>query len=593
MTTPLMRQHLGVLALFCLLTAVMVHPLVLHPASLTAGWEGDNTFCIRQFWWVKRALVDLRISPFVDPGTYYPEGHEIANGELFPATTIPAIPITMLWGPVVAYNLTLLFTFVMTGFGTYIWIRRLTGSAAAGIVAGIVAAFLPYRFAHLPGHLHMVSTHWMPWVLYAFERFLERKRLSRAVVLGACVAMVALSSWYYAYAVALMLPVYAIVRSRPWREHWNLDWWRGMAAAGAMAAVMVVPLIWPYLQLRARGGLTRELAEMESWSLNFYAFFIPNRLNPAWRSWVEYWFPQEDGQWVERGVALGFTALALALVAFVARRRHRAIYALVAVWVVSFLIALGPTLRFGDRQVIVPVPRPVVAAVLRAQALVPERARMGPALRTQLLTEQVMAVPMPAMFLYAYVPMTSGMRVMTRFGIWTGLMTAGLAGWGAWLLIQALQRRFGYEQIVSVAVVAVIGSLVLAESRSGIETLPLRPRAMDLWLAEQPPRSLVELPMDQSQRPLQDYYKTVHGQPTAFGPIGDGFYPPIYEQRKNALADFPSPASVAALREWKVGYLLFTPSQILDWPRLQQRVAATPGLTFDREMDGVVLYRLD
>ena len=36
------------------------------------------------------------------------------------ATTVPAIPITMLWGPVVAYNVTLLFTFVMTGFGTYI-----------------------------------------------------------------------------------------------------------------------------------------------------------------------------------------------------------------------------------------------------------------------------------------------------------------------------------------------------------------------------------------------------------------------------------------------------------------------------------------
>jgi hypothetical protein len=63
---------------------------------------------------MKRAIVDLRQLPFFDPSSYFPVGHNVVNGELFPATTIPAIPITALCGPVVAYNMTLLFTFVMT-----------------------------------------------------------------------------------------------------------------------------------------------------------------------------------------------------------------------------------------------------------------------------------------------------------------------------------------------------------------------------------------------------------------------------------------------------------------------------------------------
>ena len=582
-------QHLAVLSLFCLLTAVMVNPLVRDPANLTAGWEGDNTFCIRQFWLVKHAVVDRHTSPFFDPTSYYPVGHDTANSELFPATTFPAIPITIKWGPVVAYNVTLLFTFVMTGFGTYVWIFRLTGSAAAGIVAGVVAAFLPFRFAHLPGHLHMMSTHWVPWTLYGFDRFLERKRLTRAVALGLAVALVALSSWYYAYAIGLMLPLYALVRSRPWREHWNADWWRGLTAAAVAAALPVLPFAIPYMQLRSRGGLTRGLAEMESWSINFYDFFLPNRLNPAFTAFVRYWFPQEDGQWVERGVALGYTAIALALIAFARRRRHRPIVALLAVWGASFLIALGPTLHSGDRQIVVPVPRPIVAVAAKTLPLAPSLARV----RAEILNQQVLAIPMPAMFLFVFVPMTDGMRVMARFGMWTGLMTAGLAGWGTYLLIEAVHRRVGNRRLVSIVMVTALSGLVLAESWSEIVTLPLHPREVDRWLAQQPQDAVIDLPLDQSQRPLQNYYKTVHGHPTVFGPIGDGFLPAILDERKATVAGFPSTTSVRALRDWRVRYVLFTPSEIPDWPQLKQKVDGTPGLRFAREVGGVLVYVLE
>jgi hypothetical protein len=582
-------QHLGALGLFCLLTGVMVTPLARDPVTLTAGWEGDNAFCIRQFWWAKRAIVDLRASPFFDPSSYYPVGHTIVNGEMFPATTFPGIPLTALWGPVVAYNVTLLLTFVLTGFGTYLWIARLTGSAAGGIVAGVVAAFLPFRFAHLPGHLSMVSTHWMPFALYSFERFLARKTSARAAVLGVCVAMVALSSWYYAYAVGLMLPVYALVRSRPWREHWNAEWWRGLAVAAASAALLVLPFLIPYLGLRSRGGLTRGIAEMESWSINFYDFFLPNRFNPAWAEFVLRWFPQEGTQWVERGVSLGYTALALALVAFFARRRHPAVQAILAVWALSFAVALGPTLHSGDRPILVPMPRPVTA--LAAKVL--ERSPSLERVRTDILNHQAFAIPMPSLFLFIFVPMTNGMRVMARFGIWTGIMTAGLAGWGTYLLLERMRRRFGDRRVISIAVVTALCALVLAESRSEISTMPMTPRGVDLWLAQQPPDvAVIDLPLEQTFRPLQNYYKTVHQHPTAFGPVGDGFMPPIFEARKAAVADFPSTASVAALREWRVRYVLLTPSQIPDWPAFKQKIEASPGLRFDREIEDVQVYAL-
>jgi hypothetical protein len=509
---------------------------------------------------------------------------------MFPATTFLGIPLTVLWGPVVAYNLTLLLTFAMTGFGTYLWIRWLTGSTASGIVAGVVAAFLPFRFAHLPGHLSIISTHWVPLMLYAFERFLDRKRLVWGVALGFCTAMVALSSWYYAYAVALMLPLYALVRSRPWREHWTMDWWRGVAGAVAAAAVLVLPFLIPYLQVRSQGGLTRSIMEMESWSINFYDFFLPNAFNPAWSAFMLRWFPQEATQWVERGVTVGYTALGLALVAYAARHRHRAMNGMLAVWVVSYAIALGPTLHGWDGPLFVPAPPLFITLASNVLALSPSLART----QYVLLTYESFAIPLPSLFLFAFVPMTNGMRVMARFGMWTGMMTAGLAGWGTYVLIEMLRRRRpGGPRLISVVVATLLCGLVLAESRSEIMTMPLVPRAVDLWLAQQPPNAaVIDLPLDQTLRLIQNYYKTVHQHPTAFGPIGDAFSPPIFDARKAALADFPSASSVAALREWQVRYVLLTPSQIPGWTAFKQKVDAVPALKFDREIGGVQVYRL-
>jgi len=584
---PRFWQHAAVALLFCALTALMVPGVVRDPFGVVIGWEGDNTFYVRQFWWMKRALIDLHTSPFFDPSTYYPAGYATANGELVPAVTLPGIPLTMFGGPVFAYNVSLLLTFVLTGFGTYLWVRELTGSLSGGIVAGIIAAFLPYRFAHLVGHLPMVSTHWVPFTLLAFERFFKRRRAWPAMTLGLCFALVALSSWYYAYAIGLMLPCYALVRSRPWRQHWDRAWWRGLLVASVTAALMMLPFVVHYIQLRSEGGLTRDIGMMEMWSINFYDFFLPNRLNPMFAGFVLHWFPQQGAQWVERGVSLGYTAIALALVAWVARRRHPAMAALLAVWIASFAIALGPTFHIGDRQLLIPMPLPVTALVAKTVGLIGSMAQV----KNEILNRQALAIPMPAMFMFLFVPLTSGMRVMSRFGMWTGLMTAALAGWGTALVLQRLTRRFGHRRLVSIVVVVALGGLVLSESESRIQTTGLRPRAVDVWLAQQAqPGAVAELPLESGFMPIQDYYKTIHQRPTIFGPVGDSFYPPMFEPRRAALADFPSDSSVATLSGWGVRYVLFTPSIIAGWPALKEKVDAQAGLRFDREIDGVLVY---
>jgi hypothetical protein len=576
------------LALLCALTAVMVNPLVRDPARMTVGGEGDNLYGMRQLWWVKHALVDLQRSPYFDPESAYPGGYNLARGEMFPATTIPAIPLTMAFGPVVAYNVCMFLTFVLMGLGTYLWVRGLTGSGGGAVVAGIIAAFLPYRMAHVLGHLDITGTHWMPWALLAFERFLVSKTAARATVLGLAVGMVMLSAWYYAYSVSLVLPVYAIIRTRPWREHWDARWWRGLAVAALVVAVMITPFLIPYVTLKMQGGLTRGLGDLEFWSLNVYSFFLPNRLNPVWSGFMERNFLQDTAQWVERGVALGYTAIALAVFAIVRRPWQKWMWAVAAVWVASFLIALGPTVHWGDQMVTIPVPAAVSGATAWLLPYLGESAdTVGYYLRPRALP-----IPLPSFFLYLFVPLTSGMRVMARFGVWTGLMTAALAGCGTAMLIAALRRREGSRPFWPAMAVLAICGLVLAESYSRLPALEIRTRAVDQWLDQQPPGSwaVVELPLSQTRRFFQDYYKTVHQRPTLFASPAMAFPAATDERRQAALATFPSPEAVAMLRECRVRYVLFTPAEIPEWPALKAQIEATDGIAFDREVEGIQVY---
>jgi hypothetical protein len=557
----LTNKNFLLLLLFLILSLFMTYPMVTYLGSGIPGWEGDNLFYIRQLWWVKHSLVDLQTSPFFDPFAYYPVGYQVANGELTPANTILFLPITAIWGPVVSYNVILIFSFFASAVGAYLWVWHLTSCCSAGLVAGVIFAFLPYRFAHLPGHMELMSTQWIPLALFALERFIASRQVRWAIASGVSIALIALSSWYYAYSALLLLPVYVLLRTCPWRTHWTeRGWWQGLLIIGLVAFVLVIPFAIPYRQMAERGYLSRTVAQTDAWSLNPYDFFTPNLSHPVWGGHLGELFPKQAGQWVERGVSLGYVAIVLSIIGLRKSKEASWVKAVVLLWALSYLIALGPTLHFHDQQV---------------------RLFSWP-------------VPLPAYALYAWMPFTSSMRVMTRFGLWTGLMTSALAGWGANITIDWLTRRSPKLSAVRYIAFAVVVFLILFESYGMVyHKFRLSPRSVDLWLSQlEKPTVIIELPLHQAERPIQDYYATVHQQATVLGPIGDSFRSSTYLERTSALQDFPLPQSLAALQFWQVDYVLLTPSQIEDWDELRQAIESTDALRFERTLGEVEVYRV-
>ena len=584
-------RHLPALLLFTVLTGMMAFPVIdIMSRGGVPGWEGDNLYYVHSMWWWKHSLFELHTSPFVDPESFYPVGRENGRSELSASNTIAALPLTSVFGPVVAYDVTILLTFVLTGFFTYLWVNHLTGRRDAGVLAGVVAAFMPLRFAHMPGHLPLMTTQWIPLTLYAIEKFMERRALARGLCVGAGVAGVVLGSWYYGYALAIMLPVYVGLRtwrSPVWRDR---GWWIGLAAAGAIALIVLSPFLYQMFTLQGEGALARSLAEMDSWSLNPYDVFLPNALHPLFGDGVSRAFPRQRALWVEAGVTVGLVSAVLALVGWISARRRSAIAAaLLGAWLVSYVIALGPTLHWRDEQVRMPVP--AALAQLTARTLIGggDDAAVG-ALRDRFMSVG-MPIPLPSVFMYKFVPLTSSMRVMARFAVWTAFMTAALAAFGLIAVAGWAERRWGLPARGAVPVV--LASLILFESLTVIPVEPLGPLAVDRWLATQPEDVvIVELPVDQAQRSLQNYWMTVNQRKNFFGWIGDSFPPPIQVERATALKDFPGPAALDYLRQSSATHLLITPSQVPSWPAVEPVLRHSPALADEQTIGDVRVYRI-
>src|SRR5258707_966352 len=109
---------------------------------------------------------------FANANAFYPYANSLAFSETLIGQAILVAPVIWLTdNPVLAYNLLLLGSFVLCGWGMYLLAKELSGSRIAGLVAGVIFAFFPHRFGQL-SHLHLLTAQWMPFCLLFLRRLL-------------------------------------------------------------------------------------------------------------------------------------------------------------------------------------------------------------------------------------------------------------------------------------------------------------------------------------------------------------------------------------------------------------------------------------
>lgn len=157
--------------------------------------------------------------------------------------------------PLFAYNAVLLLSLALSAFFTYLLVRRVSGSALAGVLAGVAFAFCPYAMFE-SGRIQLVATQWIPLFFLFLHRALHTKRWPDVLGMGLAYALQVGTCLYYAM---FMLPIAALlggillVRNRPFPRMF----WAQLCGVGALTAGLIAFMVGPYFGTRKRFSLVR------------------------------------------------------------------------------------------------------------------------------------------------------------------------------------------------------------------------------------------------------------------------------------------------------------------------------------------------
>lgn len=548
--------------LFALATLWMTWPLPARAGSAVQD-AGDPLYQIWTMRAVQHRLVNDPLNLY-QANIFYPFNNTLAFAEEMISNALLGWPVYLLTGnQVLAYNVVVLFSFWFMAMAVYLLARELGAHPGAAFIAGIVSAFAPARYSHLP-HLNLLVLGWLPLAMWALTVFVRGGPRWYIAVAGVALAGQLLASLHIAVFSTLALGFYALFlyiferRKRTWTS----------CDLALLAVAVVVPYLLfaatlpPHLAVQDEYGFVRPRAEIERYSASIGSYLSVFPSNHFWMQWLE-----------GRGAPLfpGAVALVGAGLSLLTWRRW-------PFWFAGLLSAGLAVLSFGF-----------------AVWVFGNR------------------IPMPYALLYKIFSPLESIRSVSRFGLLTVIFIPLLAALGytaAWTWIRGwLGER---ATVVGIALTAMLALVACYELRSGVGTweVPDDPQTVAVygWLAEQPRGPLIEFPADGLLIERTDvntgvfepirymYYSTYHWMPVVAGYssfIPDEHYALIQQfQRTENHPSMVTADNIGVLQDLDIRWVI-----IHDKPDYDQQTAvasadALPQLRRVAEVEGSVVYEV-
>jgi|GEM_PF-362658 len=577
-----------VLAFFIAAALFFTYPRVLHLLDGVEHFGGDPLLNIWTLSWDTHQLISDPFRLF-EANVFYPYPRTLAWGEHLLASSLLVSPVLLISrNPILAYNLLHLFSFVMSAFGTYLLVTHLTKNRWGGIIAGLIFGFCPYRFAHL-GHLQVITTQWMPFTILYLHRVMRSKAKRDLALLTIFFNLQALSSYYYAFfmaiSVGLLLLLYMMLERRLWTHNLTLL----LVLFILITGIINLPLAKPYFDNSRELGFERPLGEIK-----WYGATLVDYITAPANNWLYGGIARSRAEadpylnLAEHSLFPGFVTIGLAILGMVTAlapnqlfsrgtpgnhqvdKRTCLIYLLLVT--VSFVLSLGTGEQFGGKQT---------------------------------------SLYFPYRWLYDYVPGFQGLRVPARFGIMVVLGLSVLVGYGVSNLYRWIEGWSRAPKQGPEVTGAIKGSIwLIAVSLVAIEyiSIPTRvesaPYGQNIpevyrWLAsQQDDIVVVELPLYTLTKEVwvearRAYYSIYHWKRLVNG--YNGFFHDLHLQIARGLEEFPSIRSLELLQGLGIDYVILHQAEFPEeqWKSIRERMPRlSPYLTEAHRSGDDYAYRL-
>ena len=494
-----MQRNAAVLRRLAIATVTFVAMTVVMTAPFS--WQftdhlvphNDSYSHIWKLAWIAHALKREPLEVF-NANHFAPAPHTLVYSDPMPLLALLAAPF--IWAglhPVAVHNALVLLSYVTAGLGMFVLAFELTGTMVPSLLAGTIFTFASQRFGHI-SRIEILWVCWMPLAMWALYRLMKNGRLRDGACLGAFVALQGLTCLYHFAFLGTYLGIAGLASI----DRAPLE--SGNAASPDWRSPRRRRPSRRSLFCGLRSDANRGAFEIGRHRQAVQRYDSDLRSRPAREPVVRFLRRTADAR--ERSLFPGALAIALAAVGIWKGPRR-----LVLVYATGMVFAL--LMSFGVNGWLFPIVRSVV-------------------------------------------PPLEEIRAPARYGILVLMSLAALAAVGASRILAVQGRRFLISAVFFLVLVVEYASMPILVSKAVLE-----PPAMARWLADQPRRVMLTLPIlwwryDSFYQFLSIY----HWQPMLNGYTA--FIPPAYSETTKLLETFPDATSIQRLRDLNVAYVVLS-----------------------------------
>lgn len=385
-----------------------------------SGWEN-----VWSLWWVAHQL-SIGESPFYTAQMFYPGGADLFWQILMFANGLLMTPVTLIWGPVFAFNLLAMVSFVASAWAMALCAEQIVGHRWAAWIAGVLYTFAPFHvWMAYWGFAERLSLQYFPIMLYALWELSGQQRW-RGVWIGAFAILGALlSSLYYGLFALTYVVIWAGLMT--WRDRGErvrlTRFWMQLVSMAAMVAVPIAPFAWhmlvPGKQLPTVGdgvGLTDYLIRQKEFSASLFTFVTPGITHPLWGDAVLAWYRQFSPSYWPMSLGLSVVVLAVLGIYLV---RHQIASWWLTMTAVLVVLALGPRLMWFGYDTGIPLPYDILNYI--------------PLVKLGQRPNHFLLLALAQLALFAAYAIRSGAQRLRRPYLW-GVLLLGVIGFELWPL---------------------------------------------------------------------------------------------------------------------------------------------------------------
>jgi hypothetical protein len=315
--------------------------------------------------------------PFFSDRMNYPDGVNIMANTSVLAVSLPMAPVTLLFGPHVAFNLFLTLALASTGISWYLVLaRQFVSSRLAAWVGALFCTFAPSMVSHAGGHPNIVSQFLVPLIIWRTLRLRDSGRSVRnGLILAGLLVWQAFINLEILFMTAVGLGLFcAVMGLARHRRHPGeaRNFMRGLAVAAAVAvALLAYPLSVQFFGPQSYQGLP---PFVRSFGTDLGSFTAYSSRSVAGNAVVAQRLSQNPA---EQNAFFGWGLVVLFFGLIVWMRRTVAVVALGGVALLFAALSLGPRIFLNGINTGVPGIWSVLHSVPVLNSAVPTRWAMA------------------------------------------------------------------------------------------------------------------------------------------------------------------------------------------------------------------------